>query len=72
MAGNARIGKFAYVGGLTGVVNEVVVGDGAQVAALSLITKDIEPGGTGVGHPQRDHLRAHALLNKMSRQKADR
>lgn len=70
LAGNARIGKFAYVGGLTGVVNEITVGDGAQVGALSLITRDIPPGGTGVGNPQRDqkaHFRAHAKLNVLSR-----
>ncbi len=72
LAGNARIGKFAYIGGMTGVVNEISVGDGAQVGACSLITKDIEPGGTGVGNPQRDqktHFRVHAMLNRMARKK---
>lgn len=68
LAGNARIGKFAYVGGMTGVVNEIVIGDGAMVGAMSLITKDIEAGGKAVGNPQREsreHFKVHAKLNQL-------
>lgn len=67
LAGNAHVGKYAYVGGLTGVINHVHIGDGAKVAALSLVSKDIPAGGTAVGNPQRthrDHFRAHAHLSK--------
>ena len=68
LAGNARIGKYAYIGGLTGVTNKVHIGDGAQVGAGSMMTKNIPEGGTGVGNPQREyreHFRAHAMLNKL-------
>ncbi len=68
LAGNAHIGKYAYIGGLTGVINKIYIGDRSQVGACSLISKDIPPGGTGLGNPQRDyreHFRAHAALNKL-------
>jgi UDP-3-O-[3-hydroxymyristoyl] glucosamine N-acyltransferase len=68
LAGNASVGKFAYIGGLTGIVNHVHVGDGAKVAALTLVSKDVPPGGTAVGNPQRDqkeHFKAHAKLNRL-------
>jgi UDP-3-O-[3-hydroxymyristoyl] glucosamine N-acyltransferase len=68
LAGNASVGKYAYVGGLTGIGNHVHVGDGAKVGALTMVTKDVVPGGTVVGNPQRDskeHFRAHALLSKL-------
>jgi len=68
LAGNASLGKFAYVGGLTGITNHVHVGDGASVGALSLVTKDVPPGATAVGNPQREHrehFKAHALLSRM-------
>ena len=68
LAGNASVGKYAYVGGLTGIGNHVHVGDRAKVGALTMVTKDVAPGGTVVGNPQRDskaHFRAHALLSKL-------
>ena len=68
LAGNASVGKYAYVGGLTGIGNHVHVGDRAKVGALTMVTKDVEPGQTVVGNPQRDskeHFRAHALLSKL-------
>lgn len=68
LAGGAEVGRFAYIGGLTGITNRVKVGDGAQVAACALITKDIPAGGTGVGNPQRtyrEHFKAHARLNRI-------
>jgi UDP-3-O-[3-hydroxymyristoyl] glucosamine N-acyltransferase LpxD len=68
LAGNASVGKFAYIGGLTGIVNHVHIGDGAMVGASGLVTKDVPPGGTAVGNPQREykeHFRAHALLSKL-------
>jgi UDP-3-O-[3-hydroxymyristoyl] glucosamine N-acyltransferase len=66
LAGRAGVGKYAYVGGLTGIANGVRVGDRASVGALALVTKDVPEGGTAVGNPQRDfreHFRAHAKLN---------
>lgn len=73
LAGNASVGKFAYVGGLTGITNHVHVGDRAKVAAMSLLSKDVPPGATAVGSPQREHgehFRLHAMLNRMVKKKA--
>jgi UDP-3-O-[3-hydroxymyristoyl] glucosamine N-acyltransferase len=68
LAGNASVGKYAYIGGLTGIANRVHVGDGGRVGALTLVTKDVPPGGDAVGNPQRnskEHFRAHALLSRL-------
>lgn len=68
LAGGVTIGRFAYIGGLTGITNRVVVGDGASVGAVALVSKDVEPGGTAVGNPQRpyrEHFKAHAALNRL-------
>lgn len=68
LAGRASVGRFVYMGGMVGVINNVHVGDGATVAAFTLVSKDVPPGGTAVGIPQRtqkEHFRAHAALNRM-------
>ncbi|MGK5089624.1 UDP-3-O-(3-hydroxymyristoyl)glucosamine N-acyltransferase [Bdellovibrionota bacterium FG-2] len=75
LAGNARIGKFVYMGGMTGVTNHVHIGDGAQVGACSLITKDVAAGGAAAGNPQREHkehFKAQALLTRLLRDRESR
>lgn len=72
LAGRARVGRFAYVGGLTGVTNDVHIGDGALVAACALVSKDVAPGSSAVGNPQREHkehFKVHAMLNRMLSEK---
>jgi UDP-3-O-[3-hydroxymyristoyl] glucosamine N-acyltransferase len=68
LAGSSSVGKYAYVGGLTGIANKVHVGDGASVGACSLLTKDVPPGTAALGNPQREyreHFKAHAALNRL-------
>ncbi len=68
LAGNSVLGRFVTVGGLTGITNHVHVQDGASIGAMTLVTKDVKPGGTGVGNPQREyreHFKVHALLTKL-------
>lgn len=75
LAGNASLGKFSFVGGLSGVTNHVHVGDGANVGAMTLVTKDVPPLGTAVGSPQRsyrDHFKAHALLGRLVESKTQK
>ena len=70
IAGSAKIGRYVYIGGHSGVSNQVEVGDGSRVAAMTVVSKNLSAGGTAVGFPQRDqhdHFRLHALLNKMLR-----
>ena len=69
LAGSASVGKYAYIGGMAGISNKVHVGDGGKVGGMTLVSKDVPPGGNAVGNPQRehsDHFRVHALLNKLS------
>ncbi len=68
LAGNAVLGNNVTVGGLSGIANQAHVKDGASVGALTLVTKDVEKGGTAVGNPQREyreHFKAHALLSRL-------
>ncbi|MCM2322271.1 MAG: UDP-3-O-(3-hydroxymyristoyl)glucosamine N-acyltransferase [Oligoflexia bacterium] len=68
LAGRARIGRYAFVGGMTGITNDVYVGDGASVGAVTLVTKDVAAGSTAVGVPAREyreHFKIHAMLNRM-------
>jgi UDP-3-O-[3-hydroxymyristoyl] glucosamine N-acyltransferase len=70
LAGNASVGKWAYVAGMVGIINHVHVGDGAKVGAMSLLTKDVPPGTTVAGNPQREyneHFRAQATLSRLAR-----
>jgi UDP-3-O-[3-hydroxymyristoyl] glucosamine N-acyltransferase len=75
LAGNSKIGKFALVLGNVGVANQVSVGDGARVAAHTCVSKDVAPGATVAGYPQRDfkeHFRIQALLNKLLEERKSR
>ena len=70
LAGGATVGRYAYVGGLSGVNNRVHIGDGAQVGALTIVTKDVAPGGQVLGNPGREpkeHFEVHAILNRLRR-----
>ncbi|CAI50190.1 O-acetyltransferase (homolog to galactoside O-acetyltransferase) [Natronomonas pharaonis DSM 2160] len=49
--GQVRIGRRAMVGAGTIVLPGVEIGDGAQVAANSLVTEDVPPGETWAGVP---------------------
>ncbi len=72
LAGSAQVGKFAYIGGMAGVANQVVVGDRAMVGGLTLVSKDVQPGTSVIGNPQREyreHFKLQARLNKMMRDK---
>jgi len=68
LAGSSSLGKFVYVGGLTGISNKVHMADGSKVGAVSFVTKDVPPGVVMMGNPAREyseHFRAHAALNKL-------
>jgi UDP-3-O-[3-hydroxymyristoyl] glucosamine N-acyltransferase len=68
LAGNVSVGRYAYIGGVVGISNHVHIGEGAFVAAMTLVSKDVPPGKTVAGTPQRDHkehFKVHALLSKM-------
>ncbi len=75
LAGNASVGKFVFVGGLVGVDNQVHIGDGANVCAMSLVSKDVQPSGVVAGSPLRPHkeyFRVQAMLSKLLEERRKR
>lgn len=68
LAGSTTLGRGVMLGGGVGAVNHAHVGDGAQVGARSLITKDIPAGETWNGYPAepyKKYVRKHYLLGKL-------
>ena len=75
LAGSARVGALAYLGGFAGVGNRVHVGERAQVGGMTLVSKDVPPGETVLGNPQRskrEHWRVQALLNRLLKKHSER
>ena len=72
LAGGARVGRFAYIGGHSGLANQVYVKAGAKVAGMTGIYKDVPEGGVVAGNPQRDyqkHWQVQAMLNRLLTQR---
>ena len=51
-----RIGRDVFVGSNTALVAPVTVGDGALLAAGSVITKEVPPGALGVGRARQKNI----------------
>lgn len=66
LIGGATIGKFAYIGGMSGVGAHV--SDYAKVGAMTQIAREVPVGGQAFGIPQREpraHFKLQALLQRM-------
>lgn len=60
LAGSVTLGDFVVLGGAVLVNNHLTIGDGAQIAATSLVHEDVPPGAVMGGwpiQPMRDWLR---------------
>ncbi|MBN21987.1 MAG: UDP-3-O-(3-hydroxymyristoyl)glucosamine N-acyltransferase [Bdellovibrionaceae bacterium] len=71
-AGSSRVGKFATVGGYTGVVNQVFIEDFSKVAGGSFVINDVPSGEVYAGNPARsyrEHFKINAMLNRMLKKK---
>jgi len=67
-AGSARIGARSILAGKAGVINHVEIGDGAQVAAGSIVMNDQPAGSRLAGTPAIDHatwLRASTAFKSL-------
>lgn len=68
LAGSARLGRGVAMAGQTGVVEGYHVGDGARVAAKSVVTRNVPAGSVVMGNPARDrmeYLREQARIRKL-------
>jgi UDP-3-O-[3-hydroxymyristoyl] glucosamine N-acyltransferase len=68
LAGRAVLGERVLMGGCSGVAGGVVVGDGARVGGITLVSKDVPPGAYVAGHPARPHpvwAREQAALRRL-------
>jgi len=68
IAGSAVVGADVVLAGHVGVADHVTVGDGAQVLAKALVTRDVPPGAVVSGQPARPHreqLKMQAALARV-------
>jgi UDP-3-O-[3-hydroxymyristoyl] glucosamine N-acyltransferase len=69
LAGNVTIGRGAVLAGACAVIDKASIGDGAQVGAMSGISKSVKPGekmmGTVRARPLREWHRLAALFERL-------
>ncbi len=73
IAGSARLGNFVVMGAQSGILGHVTVGDGAQIAGLSHVKNDVEPGarmGGSPAQPFKDWAREVAAIKMLGRRRA--
>lgn len=69
IAGSAKVGDFAMIGGQVGISGHIAVGNGAKIIAQSGVMHDLPPGGTYGGSPAipaREWHRQTVTVAKMS------
>lgn len=68
IAGSAVIGNGVIIGGHSGVVEHVTVGDGTMIASKTVVTSSLKPGSAVYGMPARDikkMMRVQAETNRL-------
>ena len=69
IAGSAQLGDFVVMGGHSGVVGHVKIGNGAQIAGMAHVKDDVPPGARMGGTPAvpfKDWAREVATLRRIS------
>jgi UDP-3-O-[3-hydroxymyristoyl] glucosamine N-acyltransferase len=70
IAGSARLEDFVVMGGQSGVVGHVTIGQGSQIAGGSHVTDNTKPGARLVGTPARpirEWMRENLTVQRLSR-----
>jgi maltose O-acetyltransferase len=67
-----RIGSGVFVGARAMILPGITIGDGAVVAAASVVTRDVAPGDIVAGNPARPLARTDAYLETHRRRLAER
>jgi UDP-3-O-[3-hydroxymyristoyl] glucosamine N-acyltransferase len=66
--GSVRLGHHVVLAGQAGIIDHLTIGDGAQIAAKSVVYSDVEPGAFVGGFPAHDNrafLREQIALRKL-------
>lgn len=74
VAGSAKVGNFVQVGGNSSISGHLSVGDGARIAGMSGVARDVEPMQVLAGIPAIPIKKWHritALLMKMTESKSE-
>ena len=74
ISGSTELGDFVVMGGQSGTVGHIKVGNGAQIAGGSHAKNDVPPGarmGGTPAKPLREWAREIALLNRMVKREGD-
>lgn len=74
LAGTAKVGRFVQIGGNSSISGHLTVGDGAKVAGMSGVIRDVAPREVVAGIPAMPIRKWHkisALLAKMTEPKTD-
>jgi UDP-3-O-[3-hydroxymyristoyl] glucosamine N-acyltransferase len=69
IAGSAELGDFVVMGGHSGVIDHVKIGNGAQIAGMAHVKNDVSPGarmGGTPARPFRDWAREVAALKRLA------
>jgi UDP-3-O-[3-hydroxymyristoyl] glucosamine N-acyltransferase len=53
ISGSSTLGDFVALGARVGVTNHVIIGEGAQIAAISIVRSDVPPGARWGGTPAK-------------------
>lgn len=68
ISGSTIIGNYCVLGGRAGTSDHVTIGEGARVALVSTVTKDVPAGMTVSGYPAQEHrteMRERAELRRV-------
>jgi len=74
ISGSSTLEDFVVLGARVGVNNNVTIGEGAQIAAISVVHGDVPPGARWGGTPAKpvkQWFREIMILERLARQKGD-